>query len=145
MALSDDLAASAWLSSACSLGGAPAPPIILFSPRLALDRLGCELSPPGFKRSGSSAAATAPTGHETKTKANWWRKEPPSLDYIGMRQRSDATVASAGQGEREGNRWINSGSRIDLEGMTTKPIRQLAGALGVVPDLEKTDGCAAHF
>jgi hypothetical protein len=52
------------------------------------------------------------------------------LDYIGMRQRSDATAASAGQGEREGNRWINSGSRIDLEGMTTEPIRQLAGAPG---------------
>jgi hypothetical protein len=46
-----------------------------------------------------------------------------------MSQRTDTTAASAGQGEREENRWIKSGSRIDLEGMTIEPIRQLAGAL----------------
>jgi hypothetical protein len=68
-------------------------------------------------------------GHETKKKANWWRKKPPSMDYIGMRQRSDATAPSAGQQEREENRWIKPGSRIDLEGMTTEPISQLVGAL----------------
>jgi hypothetical protein len=71
----------------------------------------------------------APIGHETKTKANWWRKEPPSLDYIGMKQRSDTTAASAEQGECEGNRWIKWGSRIDLEDVRHNPIRQLAWAL----------------
>lgn len=62
--------------------------------------------------------------------SNWWRKKPPWMDYIGMRQRSDTAAASTGQGEREGNRWIKSGSQLDLEGMTTEPISQLAGALG---------------
>jgi hypothetical protein len=67
------------------------------------------------------------------------------MDYVGMRQRTDTLAASAGQGERGGNRWINSGSRIDLEGMRPEPIRQLAGALGTRAGLKKTDRCAAHF
>jgi hypothetical protein len=62
--------------------------------------------------------------------SNWWRKKPPPLDDIGMRRRSDTTAASAGQGERAGNRWIKWGSRIDLKDMRPNPIHQLAGALG---------------
>jgi hypothetical protein len=62
-----------------------------------------------------------------------------------MRKSIDATATGAGQQEREEKQWINSGSRIDLEGMTTEPILQLAGRWGLAPDLEKTDGCAAHF
>jgi hypothetical protein len=62
--------------------------------------------------------------------SNWWRKKPPPLDDIGMRQRSDTTTASTGQGVRSGNRWIKWGSRIDLKDMRPDPIRQLAGALG---------------
>jgi hypothetical protein len=56
-------------------------------------------------------------------------QEPPSLDYIGMRRRSDTPAASPRQGVRSGNQWIKWGSRIDLKDMRPDPIRQLAGAL----------------
>jgi hypothetical protein len=49
MALSDDLAVSAWLSSACSLEGAPAPPIIFFQPFAAPWIAGRGPLLPGFK------------------------------------------------------------------------------------------------
>jgi hypothetical protein len=61
--------------------------------------------------------------------SNWWRKRPPPLDDIGVRQCSDTTGAGPGQGVRSGNRWIKWGSRIDLKDMRPDPIRQLAGAL----------------
>jgi hypothetical protein len=77
--------------------------------------------------------------------SNWWRKKPPPLDDIGMRRRSDTTAASAGQGERAGNRWIKWGSRIDLKDMRPNPIHQLAGALGASRRTLTTDRCAAHF
>jgi hypothetical protein len=64
--------------------------------------------------------------------SDWWRTCPPSLEYEGMRQSSDAAAGGAGHGEPEGNRWINSGSRIDLRGM--KQSRRAAqGAFGGVP------------
>jgi hypothetical protein len=71
--------------------------------------------------------------------SHWWRKEPPSLDNVGMRQRGDTTAASAGQREREGNRWIKWGSRIDLKDMRPDSIRQLAGALGTRAGLRQPD------
>ena len=64
---------------------------------------------------------------------------------LGMRKDSDAKAAGSRQREREGNRWINCGSPIDLQGMRPEPIRQLAGAPGTRAGLRQTDRCAAHF
>ena len=147
MALSDDLAVSAWLSSTCSLGGASAPPIIFFSPSPRPGSRGHEPSPPGFKRSGSSAAVAAPQGMRRRQRpAGGFGDETPGpalcdrlceplvthgspLDgLLGMRKSSDPMAAGAGQQEREENRWIKSGSRIDLEGMS-RSLRARRGAL----------------
>ena len=64
---------------------------------------------------------------------------------LDMRKSSDATAAALGQRSHEENRWIKSGSRIDLEGMRTDSINNSRGHWGLAPDLEKTDRCAAHF
>jgi hypothetical protein len=49
MALADDLAVSAWLSFVCSVGAAPAPPIIFFIPHRAPELPGAR----GHRRSAS--------------------------------------------------------------------------------------------
>lgn len=72
--------------------------------------------------------------------------EKGALDgLLGMRKSSDATAPSAGQQEREENRWIKSGSRLDLEGMRTDPIRQLAGALGARAGLRENRQMCRSF
>jgi hypothetical protein len=46
-----------------------------------------------------------------------------------MKQGSDAALTGGEQQDREEDRWIKSGSRIDLQGMRNDPIHQLARAL----------------
>lgn len=72
----------------------------------------------------------------------------PALAGVrGMSQGSDATAASEGQEERERNPWIKSRPRLDLQGMKNFPTRSRnsRGRWRLSLDVEKTDGCAAHF
>src|SRR4051812_5642759 len=116
MALSDDLAVF------CFLSGTRQRRRSSFSVlRRALDRGGREPSPPGFKRSGSSAAAMAPQGMRRRHRLGKavLAMKPLALDLVthlpalagvrGMRQDRDATAAGLEQREREENRWIKSG------------------------------------
>lgn len=52
------------------------------------------------------------------------------MDYVGVRKNREATALGAGQQGREGNKWIKSGSRLDLKSMRADSTRQLAGARG---------------
>jgi hypothetical protein len=113
------------------------------------------------QKSGSRARPTAPIGHEAKAQApqevsamkplalggegNCWRKKPPSMEYIGMKQRSETAVGGFGRGKHEENRWIKSGSRIDLEGMRRPGRGALDGELMTSGGRKETDRCAAQF
>lgn len=111
-------------------GRAPALPDHLFRDFAApWNRRGREPSPPASKEVGQDAprwhlwamrrrqrTAGGP-GDESRRRldsgSDWWRAEPASLDNKGMRQGNGAAAISGGWG----NRWIKSGSRIDLIGM----------------------------
>jgi hypothetical protein len=47
---------------------------------------------------------------------------------LHMRERSEATASGAGRRGCQGNRWIKSGCRVDLEGVS-RPLRARRGAL----------------
>ena len=76
--------------------------------------------------------------------SNWWRIYTLSLDYIGMRQSTNAAAGGDGRKEREKNRWIKSPPRIDLKSMSNHGETYLRGRRRSWPNEEKpTDGALA--
>jgi hypothetical protein len=71
---------------------------------------------------------------------------PALAGLLGMSQ-AGATAVSDGQEGCERNPWIKSRPRLDLLGMRNFPTRSTnsRGRWRIGPDVEKTDGCAAHF
>lgn len=150
MALADDLAVSAWLSFFV-LSGASAPRSSFRARAFAarLQKKWIKRTPRrhlrDMRRNQGSACDLGDEASGAGERARLVTQRRAVNGVRDMRQSSDAAAASAGQRERQGNRWIKSGSRIDLEGMTTEPNRQLAGALEARAGLRQADGCAAHF
>lgn len=149
MALADDLAVSAWLSFFVLSGASGQSSFRGARFRRLASKKWIKRTPRrhlrDMRRNQGSACDLGDEASGAGERARLVTHRRAVNGVRDMRQRSDTAAASTGQGEREGNRWINSGSRIDLEGMTTEPTSQLAGALGARAGLRETDRCAAHF